>query len=78
MSSGNGVDTQSKVPDEQHLKTTDADEGTGTILGVPNLPIYESESEKESWGDSEDKDNEKDSDDLSDEGDDDNDGNNGN
>ncbi|GKE58659.1 hypothetical protein Tco_1497844, partial [Tanacetum coccineum] len=45
---------------------------------VPDVPIYESESEKESWGDSEDKDEENDSDDLSDEGDDDNDGNNGN
>ncbi|GJU71102.1 hypothetical protein Tco_1262507 [Tanacetum coccineum] len=72
-----GVDTQSKVPDEQHLKTTDADEETGTILGVPDVPIYESESKKESWGDSEDKDEENDSDDISDEGDDDNDVNNG-
>ncbi|GKD04291.1 hypothetical protein Tco_1179265 [Tanacetum coccineum] len=56
------------------------DEGTGTRPGVPDVPIYEFKSEKESWGDSEDKDedNENDSDDLSDEGDDDNDGNNGN
>ncbi|GKA09925.1 hypothetical protein Tco_0689358 [Tanacetum coccineum] len=76
--SGDGVDTQSKGPDEQHLKTTGADEGTGTIPWVPDVPIYEYESEKESWGDSEDEDNENDSDDLSDEGDDDNDGNNGN
>ncbi|GJZ68527.1 hypothetical protein Tco_0631767 [Tanacetum coccineum] len=52
--------------------------GTGTIPWVPDVPIYEYESEKESWGDSEDEDNENDSDDLSDEGDDDNDGNNGN
>nr|GEU54665.1 hypothetical protein [Tanacetum cinerariifolium] len=29
--SGDRVDTQSKIPDEQHLKTTGADEGTGTI-----------------------------------------------
>ncbi|GJS27828.1 hypothetical protein Tco_0488448 [Tanacetum coccineum] len=47
--SGDGVDTQSEVPDEQHLKTTSVDEGTGTIPGVPDVPIYESESEKESW-----------------------------
>ncbi|GJX18078.1 hypothetical protein Tco_0218910, partial [Tanacetum coccineum] len=72
---GDGVDTQSKVPDEQHLKTTSADEGTGTIPGVPDIPMYESESEKESWGDNEDEDNENNSDDISDEGDDDNEGN---
>ncbi|GKC33620.1 hypothetical protein Tco_1046004 [Tanacetum coccineum] len=75
--SGDRVDTQSKVPDKKHLETTGANEGTSTILGVPDVPIYESESEKESWGESEDKDedNENDSDDLSDEGDDDNNGN---
>ncbi|GJT29773.1 hypothetical protein Tco_0910048 [Tanacetum coccineum] len=78
--SGDGVDTQSKVPDEQQQKTSGTDEGTGTIPGVPDVPIYESKSEKESWGDSEDEDedDENDSDDISDEGDDDNDGNNGN
>ncbi|GJT97241.1 hypothetical protein Tco_1092759 [Tanacetum coccineum] len=61
-------------------KTQFHNEGTGTIPGVPDVPIYKSESYKESWGDSEDedKDNENDSDDISDEGDDDNDGNNGN
>ncbi|GJR40258.1 hypothetical protein Tco_1215942 [Tanacetum coccineum] len=75
--SGDGVDTQSKVPDEQQQKTFGTDEGTGTIPGIPNVPIYESESEKESWGDSEDEDNENDSNDLSDEGDDNNDGNDG-
>nr|GEZ52129.1 hypothetical protein [Tanacetum cinerariifolium] len=50
----------SRVPDEQHLKTTSADEGTGTIPRVPDVPIYESESEKESWGESgeEDEDDE--------------------
>ncbi|GKA44316.1 hypothetical protein Tco_0737040 [Tanacetum coccineum] len=78
--SGDGVDTQSKVSDEQQQKSSSTDEGTGTRPGVPDVPIYEFKSEKESWGDSEDKDedNENDSDDLSDEGDDDNDGNNGN
>ncbi|GJS63249.1 hypothetical protein Tco_0677813 [Tanacetum coccineum] len=54
--SGDGVDTQSKVPDEQQQKTSGTDEGTGTIPGVPDVPPYESESDKESWGDSEDED----------------------
>ncbi|GJX08576.1 hypothetical protein Tco_0196508 [Tanacetum coccineum] len=78
--SGDGVGTQSKVLDEQNLETTGADEGTGTIPRVPDVPIYKSESEKESWGDSkdEDEDDENDYDDISDEGDDDNDGSNGN
>ncbi|GJS55103.1 hypothetical protein Tco_0628465 [Tanacetum coccineum] len=53
---GDGVNTQSKVPDEQQQKTFGTDEGTGTILGVPDVPPYEYESDKESWGDSEDKD----------------------
>nr|GEU28781.1 hypothetical protein [Tanacetum cinerariifolium] len=30
------------VPDEQHLKTSGADKRTGTIPGVPDVPIYES------------------------------------
>ncbi|GJU06257.1 retrovirus-related pol polyprotein from transposon TNT 1-94 [Tanacetum coccineum] len=72
--SGDGVDTQSKVPNEQYLKMTGADEGTGIILGVPDVPIYKSKSKKESLSDSEDEDDENDSDDLSDEGDDNNDG----
>nr|GFB62650.1 hypothetical protein [Tanacetum cinerariifolium] len=56
-------DEQLKVPDEQHLKTTGFDEGTCTIPGVPDVPIYESKSEKESWGDSgeEDEDDESNS-----------------
>ncbi|GKE50038.1 hypothetical protein Tco_1481296, partial [Tanacetum coccineum] len=72
--SGDGVDTQSKVPDEQHLKTTSADEGTGTIPGVPDVPIYESKSEKDSWDDSgeEDEDDENNSEDKSDDTNDDN------
>nr|GEW12085.1 hypothetical protein [Tanacetum cinerariifolium] len=67
--SGDGVDTQSKVPNEQVQNTFGIDEGTGTIPGVPDVPSYESESDKESWGDSEDED-----DDDDDDGDDDNDG----
>ncbi|GKB81182.1 hypothetical protein Tco_0948077 [Tanacetum coccineum] len=71
--SGDGTDFESGVPDKQHLKTTSADEGTGTIPGVPDVPKYESKSEKESWGDSgeEDEDDENNSKDNSDDGDDD-------
>ncbi|GJU56820.1 hypothetical protein Tco_1234586 [Tanacetum coccineum] len=71
------VDTQSKVHDEQQQKSSGTDEGTGTILGVPDVPIYESKSEKESWGDSEDEDDTDDDGDNDDDGesDDDNDDN---
>ncbi|GJS89569.1 hypothetical protein Tco_0772205 [Tanacetum coccineum] len=62
---GDGVNTQSKVPDEQQQKTSGTDEGTSTIPGVPNVPPYESESDKESWGDSEDKDDDGNNDDDS-------------
>ncbi|GKA56554.1 retrovirus-related pol polyprotein from transposon TNT 1-94 [Tanacetum coccineum] len=74
---GLAVLSKSKVPDERQQKTSGTDEGTGTIPGVPDVPIYESESKKESWGDSEDED-ENDYDDLSEEGDNDNNGNDGN
>nr|GEZ45423.1 hypothetical protein [Tanacetum cinerariifolium] len=53
---GDGVNTQSKVPDEQQQQTFGIDKGTGTILRVLDVPPYEYESDKESWGDSEDKD----------------------
>nr|GEW24119.1 hypothetical protein [Tanacetum cinerariifolium] len=53
---GDGVDTQSKVPDEQVQKTSSIDEETGNIPGVLDVPPYESESDNESWGDSEDED----------------------
>ncbi|GJR31566.1 hypothetical protein Tco_1107798 [Tanacetum coccineum] len=73
---GDVVDTQSKVPDEQEQKTSGADEGTGTILGVPDVPLYASESDKESWGDSdEEDDNEDDFEDFDDINDDDSDDN---
>nr|GFB23325.1 hypothetical protein [Tanacetum cinerariifolium] len=60
--SGYGVDTQSKVLDEQHFMTTGADKETGIIPGVFDVPIYVFESEKESWGDGgeEDEDDESD------------------
>ncbi|GKF12526.1 hypothetical protein Tco_0050452 [Tanacetum coccineum] len=54
--SSDGLDTQSKVPDQQQPKTSSTDEGTGTIPGVLDVPTYESESEKESWGDKSDRD----------------------
>ncbi|GJX63016.1 hypothetical protein Tco_0295916 [Tanacetum coccineum] len=49
---GDGVGSQLKVPDESEDKTTSTDEGTGVKPGVPDVPTYESESDKESWGDS--------------------------
>ncbi|GKB38270.1 hypothetical protein Tco_0883212 [Tanacetum coccineum] len=52
--SSEGVGSQPKIPDESEEKTTGTDEGTGTQLGVPDVPTYESESDNESWGDSQD------------------------
>nr|GEW19573.1 ubiquitin hydrolase [Tanacetum cinerariifolium] len=57
--SGDGVDTQSKFPDEHQQKTSGTDEGIGTILGVSDVPIYASESDKESWGDSDEEDDDE-------------------
>ncbi|GKD50909.1 hypothetical protein Tco_1279885 [Tanacetum coccineum] len=48
-SSGDGVDTQSKVPDEQHQKTSSTDEGTG-----------EDEDDNDDDGESDDHDDESD------------------
>nr|GEU58236.1 hypothetical protein [Tanacetum cinerariifolium] len=45
--SGDRVNTQSKVPDEQQQKTFGTDEGTGTIPRVPDVPIYDSKSDKD-------------------------------
>nr|GEZ70030.1 hypothetical protein [Tanacetum cinerariifolium] len=45
--SSDGTDFESRVLDEQHLKTTGVDEGTGTIPGVPDVPIYESKNRDE-------------------------------
>ncbi|GJS33703.1 hypothetical protein Tco_0532085 [Tanacetum coccineum] len=61
--SGDGVDIQSKVLDEQQQKVTDTNEGAGVRPEVPDVPKYISESEKESWTFSQDdKDNVEDSD----------------
>ncbi|GJV24238.1 hypothetical protein Tco_1376933 [Tanacetum coccineum] len=60
IGSGEGVDTRSKVPDEQQQKIIDTDEGTGITLGVPGVPKDDSESDKEYWGKSdEDSDEEE-------------------
>nr|GEX59552.1 hypothetical protein [Tanacetum cinerariifolium] len=47
---GKGLNVLSKVPNEQQRKTSGANEGTGTKLGVLNVPKYLFESENESWG----------------------------
>ncbi|GJS01463.1 hypothetical protein Tco_0317971 [Tanacetum coccineum] len=50
--SGDGTDFELGVPDEQHRKTLGTDEGTSTKQGVPDVPKYDYENEKESWDDS--------------------------
>ncbi|GKA54845.1 hypothetical protein Tco_0753794 [Tanacetum coccineum] len=47
--SGDGVDTLSKVPDEQPQKKSGTDEGAGDKPEVPDVPKYNSDSEEESW-----------------------------
>nr|GEZ46828.1 hypothetical protein [Tanacetum cinerariifolium] len=64
--SGDVVGFQLKVPNESEDKTTGTDKGTGTKPGVLNVPSYESDSDNESWRDSEDA-----SDDTNDDDDDD-------
>ncbi|GKE15533.1 hypothetical protein Tco_1423110 [Tanacetum coccineum] len=54
--SGDGTDLESGVPDEQHHKTPSTDEGIGTKPGVLDVPKYDSESDKESWGNSKEED----------------------
>ncbi|GKA73731.1 hypothetical protein Tco_0780033 [Tanacetum coccineum] len=66
----------SRVLYEQHRKITDTDKGTGIKPGVPDVPIYEFESEQESWSDSKEEDDDivnDSNDDGDDDGDDDND-----
>ncbi|GKD86954.1 hypothetical protein Tco_1358108, partial [Tanacetum coccineum] len=60
---GDGVDTQSKVPDKQQQKDIGIDEGAGDKPEVPDVPKYNSESDEESWTfsqDEEDADEEED------------------
>ncbi|GJT88303.1 hypothetical protein Tco_1070020 [Tanacetum coccineum] len=47
--SGDGVDTLSKVPDEQPQKKSGTDERDGDKPKVPDVPEYNSDSEEESW-----------------------------
>ncbi|GKE14721.1 hypothetical protein Tco_1422298 [Tanacetum coccineum] len=63
--SGDGVDLQSKVLDEQQKTLSSTNEGAGDKPEVPNVPEYRSESEEESWtysqGDDDKESNEHDS-----------------
>ncbi|GJU56220.1 hypothetical protein Tco_1229934 [Tanacetum coccineum] len=79
--SGDGVDTQSKVPDEQQQNVSITNKGAGDRLEVPDVPKYKSESEEESWtfsqgDDDDDNDEETDMNDDSEETESDNDGDN--
>ncbi|GKA40626.1 retrovirus-related pol polyprotein from transposon TNT 1-94 [Tanacetum coccineum] len=57
--SGDGVDLQSKVPDEQQQTLSGTNERAGNKPEVPDVPEYRSESEEESWiEDSESEDDE--------------------
>ncbi|GJS32204.1 hypothetical protein Tco_0530586 [Tanacetum coccineum] len=47
--SGDGVDTLSKVPDEQLQKKSGTYEGAGDKPDIPDVPEYNSDSEEESW-----------------------------
>ncbi|GJR16876.1 retrovirus-related pol polyprotein from transposon TNT 1-94 [Tanacetum coccineum] len=58
--SGDETDFESRVPDEQHRMISGTDKGTGTKPGVSDVPKYDSESEKESWGDSREEDDDDD------------------
>ncbi|GKD07785.1 hypothetical protein Tco_1187470 [Tanacetum coccineum] len=75
--SGDGVDTQLKVPDKQQQKDIGTYEGVGDKPEVPDVPKYNSESDEESWTfsqDEEDADEETNMNDDSDESESDNDG----
>ncbi|GKF08384.1 retrovirus-related pol polyprotein from transposon TNT 1-94 [Tanacetum coccineum] len=64
---------------KETIKTLGTDEGTGTKPGVPDVPKYDSNSDKETWGDSKEEDNDDEDDTEDDEGnDDDNDDNSDN
>ncbi|GKE83589.1 hypothetical protein Tco_1557331, partial [Tanacetum coccineum] len=58
--SGDGTNFQSGIPNEQQRKISGTDEGTVTKPGVPNVPKYDFESDKESWGDSGEEDDDED------------------
>nr|GEU88490.1 hypothetical protein [Tanacetum cinerariifolium] len=54
--SSDGVDTQSKVPDEQQQKVSSTNEEAGVRPEVPDVPKNDSESDEESWTFSQDAD----------------------
>ncbi|GJR03189.1 hypothetical protein Tco_0526173, partial [Tanacetum coccineum] len=65
--SGDGVDSQPKVPNKSEDKITITDERTSTKPRVPDVHKDNSKSDNESWGDSQDdKSNDDDSDDNND------------
>ncbi|GKA76670.1 hypothetical protein Tco_0783131 [Tanacetum coccineum] len=55
--SGDRADFESGVPNEQQRKISSTDKGTGAKLGFPDVPKYDSESDKETWGNSGEEDN---------------------
>nr|GEX60527.1 hypothetical protein [Tanacetum cinerariifolium] len=63
---GDGVDIQSKVPNEQQQKVTGTNEGAGVRPEVPDVPKYNSESEEESWTFSQDDENDVEESDMND------------
>nr|GEW38878.1 hypothetical protein [Tanacetum cinerariifolium] len=77
-SSGDGTDFESGVFDEKQHKICGIDKGIGAKSGVPDVPKYNYESHKESWGYSGEEDGNDDGDDsdsIVEDVDDDNDGN---
>nr|GEW02210.1 hypothetical protein [Tanacetum cinerariifolium] len=66
LSSGDGVEIQSKVPDEQQQKVTGTNEGAGVRPEVPDVPKYNSKSEEESWTFSQDDEDDVEESDMND------------
>nr|GEY33278.1 hypothetical protein [Tanacetum cinerariifolium] len=66
VTKGDGVDIQSKVPNEQQQKVTGTNEGAGVRPEVPDVPKYNSESEEESWTFSQDDENDVEESDMND------------
>nr|GEY31848.1 hypothetical protein [Tanacetum cinerariifolium] len=74
--SSDGTDFESGVLDEQQCNISGTYVGTGTKLGVLDVPKYDYESEKESWGNSGEEEEDDDSEDESDNDGNDDDGDN--
>ncbi|GJX94720.1 hypothetical protein Tco_0349306 [Tanacetum coccineum] len=67
--SGDGVDTQSKVLDEQQQKDSGTDEGVSDKPEVPDVHKYDSESDEESWTFSQDEEDANEETDVNDDSD---------